>query len=140
MLLYRLQPSAWSAQQFSDCGLHGVTLRRLPLPFVEFISSDFDRDRLGDVSPQVEQPRHGTATVETSVAPRKTPIAALATSKVGDYPPMAAMRRTSHVMYVLRVMPRRRASLSMNSATSSSRVRPARTLLPEGRISGMETN
>ena len=53
VLSYRLQPSAWTAQQFSDCGLHGVTLRRFPLPFAEFISIDFDRDRLGDVSPQV---------------------------------------------------------------------------------------
>ena len=34
------------------------------------------------------------------------------------------MRRTSQVMYVLRVIPRRLASVSMNSATSSSRVRP----------------
>ena len=39
VLLYRLQPSAWSAQHFSDCGLHGVTLRRFPLPLAEFISS-----------------------------------------------------------------------------------------------------
>ena len=36
-----------------DCGLHGVTLRRFLQPLAEFISSDFDRDRRGDVSPQV---------------------------------------------------------------------------------------
>ena len=53
---------------------------------------------------------------------------------------MAAMRRTTHVMYVLRGMTRRRASLSMNSATSSSRVKPARTLFPDGRIRGMDTS
>ena len=67
-------------------------------------------------------------------------VSAWKTARAGAYPPIAAMRRTIHVMYVLRVMPRRRASLSMNSATPSSRVKPARTLLPEGRISGMETS
>ena len=45
------------------------------------------------------------------------------------YPSNAAMRRTIHVMNVLRVIPRRRASLSMYSATSSSKVRPARDAL-----------
>ena len=53
VLLYRLHRSVRAAQQFMDCGLHGVTLRRFPLPFAEFVSIDFDRDRLGDVSPQV---------------------------------------------------------------------------------------
>ena len=52
----------------------------------------------------------------------------------------AAVRRTIHVMNVVRVIPRRRASLSMHSATSSSKVSPARTLLPEGLINGMDTH
>ena len=56
------------------------------------------------------------------------------------YPSNAAMRRTIHVMNVLRDIPRRRASLSMYSATSSSKVSPARTLLPEGLINGMDTH
>ena len=56
------------------------------------------------------------------------------------YPPVAAIRCTIQVMYALRVMPRRCASLSMNSATSASSVKPARTLLPEERIKGIDTS
>ena len=52
-LSYRLQPSDATNQQFSDCDFYGVPLRRFPQPLAEFISSDFDRDRLGDVCPQV---------------------------------------------------------------------------------------
>ena len=54
--------------------------------------------------------------------------------RIIGHPPMAAMRRAIQVMYALRVMPRRRASVSMNSATPSSSVSPARTLLPDVRI------
>ena len=53
---------------------------------------------------------------------------------------MAAMRRTIQVMYFLRAMPRRRASLSINSATSMSRVKPARAPLHQIQTRGMETN
>ena len=56
------------------------------------------------------------------------------------YPPIAAMRLTTHVIYALRVIPRRPASVSINSATPSSSVKPARTLFPESRISDIETN
>ena len=59
----------------------------------------------------------------------KPTLMAVPPIRSGSYPPIAAIRRTIQVIYALRVILRRRAALSINSATSSSSVNPARTLL-----------